>query len=123
MRVCICNGSPLMTQYCLFFAHQNQTFQEVTHPNTTFTKVILTAEFWLVNGHHDFETHCVNKSENIHISTFSFLGDMGRHNHPFLGPSASASDPYGFSSLLVSKQVLASDPHKLVYAPSSQTGQ
>jgi hypothetical protein len=33
------------TQYCPFFTHSNQTFQEVTYPGTTLTEARLTAEF------------------------------------------------------------------------------
>jgi hypothetical protein len=37
-------------------------------------------------GHHDFKTHCVKNSANIHIrsSSFPYPGDVGRHtNSPY----------------------------------------
>jgi hypothetical protein len=45
---------------------------------------------------------CVIKGAFIHISTSSFPGDVGCHNHPLLGPS-----------------VPAGDPHRLVHAPTN----
>ena len=61
----------------------------------------------------------VIKGESIHISTspFSYLGDVGRHNHPFLGPSVPAGNPHGISPFLASQRMPASDLYGLVHAP------
>jgi hypothetical protein len=53
----------------------------------------------------------------IHISTSSFLDDVGCHNHPLLGPSVPADDRHGITPFLASEQVPASDPHGLVHGP------
>jgi hypothetical protein len=42
---------------------------------------------------------------HINISYDSYLGNVGCHNHPLLGPSVLAGNPYG-----------------LVHAPPSQAG-
>jgi hypothetical protein len=57
------------------------------------------------------------KGAFIHISTSPFPGDVGRHNHPLLGPSVPASDPHGITPFLESQQVPASDSYGLVYGP------
>jgi hypothetical protein len=61
------------------------------------------------------------KCVNIRISTypFSYSGDVGRRNHPLLGPIIPAGDPYEITTFLVSKRVPANDPHGLVHTPSS----
>jgi hypothetical protein len=73
----------------------------------------------LVHGHHGYETRCVKKCTNIHISTssFSYLGDVGRHNHPILGPNVSVSDPHRITPFLTSQGVPDGDHHGLVHAP------
>jgi len=53
----------------------------------------------------------------IHISTFPFPGDVGRHNHPLLGPSVPAGDPHGITQFLASQQVPTGDLHGLIYGP------
>jgi hypothetical protein len=60
------------------------------------------------------------RSVNIHISTFTFPGDVGRHNHPLLGPSVPSADSHGITSFLASQGVPTSDPYGLVHAPPSQ---
>jgi hypothetical protein len=44
MTLIPCNDPPSMTQYCLFFAPPNQTFQEVTYPDITLAEARLTAK-------------------------------------------------------------------------------
>jgi hypothetical protein len=58
---------------------------------------------------------CVKKGANIYINAypFTYSGDMGRHNHPLLGLSVLASDPYRITTFLASQRVHASDPHGL----------
>jgi hypothetical protein len=63
---------------------------------------------------------CVKKDVNIHISTYTFTypGNVERHNHQLLGPSVPANDLHGVPPFLA-KLVSAGDPHGLVYALSS----
>jgi hypothetical protein len=56
---------------------------------------------------------------SIHISTSlsPYLGDVGSHNHPFLGPSVPAGGLMGLAhSWHSSQRVFASDLHGLVHA-------
>jgi hypothetical protein len=41
--------------------------------------------------------------EFIHKSTSPFPSDVGRHNHPLLGPSVSAGDPHRITQFLASQ--------------------
>jgi hypothetical protein len=61
----------------------------------------------------------VIKGVSIHISTSPspHLGNVGHHNHPILGPSVPAGDPYGISPFLASKRAPTSDLHGLVHVP------
>jgi hypothetical protein len=51
------------------------------------------------------------------MCTSPFPGDVGRHNHPLLGPSVPASDPHGITQFLAAQQVPANDTHGLMHAP------
>jgi hypothetical protein len=71
---------------------------------------------------YGFKTHCFNKDAFIHISTSTFSSDVGRPNHPLLGPSVPAGDPYEIFLFLVSLRVPAGDPHGLMHAPHLKLG-
>jgi hypothetical protein len=47
----------------------------------------------------------------------SFTDDVGRHNHPLLGPSVPAGDLHGITPLLASQKVPTDDHHGLVHVP------
>jgi len=112
-----CNDPPTTIQYCPLLVPPNQTSQEFTYPSTTLAEARLTAEFWLVHGHHGFKTHCVKNGAFIHISTSPFPGNVGCNNHLLLAPSVLAGDGHGILSFLGTQRVPAGNPHGLVHNP------